>query len=172
MKPLIIMALAILFVTCSKKQDDGSLKTVLLQQLKNSHSKEEWFAPINVAVNGITAEQSNWKDSSDNHSIGQLVSHLVFWNERVLKSFQGNTPPDFKGDNATTFTQLNENEWNAATRKLDSIQTLFEQLVETGSHDQLKEWSSTIGNLGMHNAYHTGQIIYIRKRNGWWKPAR
>lgn len=26
--------------------------------------------------------------------------------------------------------------------------------------------------MGTHNAYHTGQIIYIRKQQGWWDEKK
>jgi hypothetical protein len=175
MKNLFVIAfLTVALAACTKPKAeegaaDGTLRKVLLEQLKNSHSHEEWFAPFVPALADVTAEQAAWTDSTENHSIGQLASHLAFWNGRVLQSFQGNTPPDFKDDNKTTFRQLNEQEWKAVTKQLDSIQTQLEQLVEKGTDAQLKEWSSTIANLAMHNAYHTGQILYIRKKNGWWK---
>lgn len=173
-KHFVLLVLTVALAACSKpKADEGAaddtLRKVLLQQLRNSHAHEEWFAPFVPALDGVTAEQAAWVDSTDNHSIGQLASHLAFWNGRILQSFQGNTPPEFKDDNKTTFRQLNEQEWTAVTQQLDSIQTEIEKLVENGTDAQLKEWSSTIANLSMHNAYHTGQILYIRKKNGWWK---
>jgi hypothetical protein len=174
-KHLVLLALIVALAACTKpKADEGvtandTLRKLLLQQLHNSHEHEEWFAPFVPALADVTAEQAAWTDSTENHSIGQLASHLAFWNGRVLQSLQGNNPPDFKEDNKTTFRQLNEQEWKAVTKQLDSIQTQLEQLVEKGTDAQLKEWSSTIANLSMHNAYHTGQILYIRKRNGWWK---
>ena len=36
----------------------------------------------------------------------------------------------------------------------------------------IKEWSSSVANISTHNAYHTGQIVYIRKRNGWWSASK
>lgn len=162
-------ALAMLLISCVKGNEEAYVRRDLIQQLKNSHSNEEWFVPIFPALNDVSAEQASWRDSSENHSIGQLVSHLAFWNERVLKSFQGATVPDFKGNNEITFKFLNEKEWAASKNRLDSIQRLMVQVVEDASSEQLKEWNITINNLCMHNAYHTGQIIYIRKKQGWWK---
>lgn len=151
--------------------DQPTVRSLLLEQLKNTHTDKDWFVPTHVAVQGLTAEQSNWKDSTDNHSIGELVSHLAFWNERVLIAFQGNTPPDFNDDNEITFRQFDAVQWEAAVRKLDSIQVKWEQVIETATDAQLREWSSSVANICSHNAYHTGQIVYIRKRNGWWNSG-
>lgn len=169
MKTILTIALGLTLLGCSKPSETADIKSILLEQLKNTHTNQEWFVPTNVAVKGLTAEQSNWKDSTDNHSIAELVSHLIFWNERVLLAYQKNTTPDFKENNEVTFKKFTGQDWELATKKLDSIQTTWEELVLKATDSQLNEWSSSIANICSHNAYHTGQIIYIRKRNGWWE---
>jgi len=158
-------------LSCSGEKHDAKMRESLLLQLRGSNSEENWFAPMHKAITGVTAEQAAWTDSSDNHSIGQLAAHLVFWNERALRSFAGNTPPDFQGSNDSTFTQLDAGEWSAMQLKLDSIQHEIERIVSDANDEQLEKWTPTINNLCMHNAYHTGQMVYIRKRNGWWKKS-
>ena len=169
MRIILAISIGLFVLNCHAQNENPSIRNLLLEQLKHTHNKEEWFAPINMALDGVTAEQSNWRDNSENHSIGQLVSHLIFWNERVLNSFEGNTLPDFNDDNNTTFKQFEGEQWPLAIRKLDSIQTEWEQKVIAATEEHLNEWSSNIANVCSHNAYHTGQIIYIRKRNGWWR---
>lgn len=168
MKTTMAIAFLTLLLSCSttKKQ---AVKSLLVQQLKNTHTNENWFVPTKIAVEGLTVEQSNLKNDRDNHSINELVSHLIFWNERVLIAFQGDTLPNFNDDNEVTFNAMNKENWIYAVKKLDSIQTKWEQLTVKASDKQLKEWSTQIANICAHNAYHTGQIVYIRKRNGWWK---
>ncbi|MEQ8419876.1 MAG: DinB family protein [Arenibacter algicola] len=171
MKIILTIGIGLFILNCHSQNDNASIRALLLEQLKNTHNKEDWFAPINVALDGVTAEQSNWRDNSENHSIGQLVSHLIFWNERVLNAFEGNTLPNFNDDNNITFIQYEGEQWALAIKKLDGIQTEWEKKVLSATDEQLKEWSSNIANVCSHNAYHTGQIIYIRKRNGWWRKT-
>ena len=114
------------------------------------------------------AEQSNWKDSTENHSIAELVSHLTFWNEAFLKDINGEDLSDFDMENELTFKIYSEKEWKSAVSKLDSIQTEFERITEKANEEQLSELAPDILTMTAHNAYHTGQIIYIRKRKGWW----
>ena len=168
-KIIATVVLGFLFFSCSTKEKAPTVKSLLVQQLKNTHTNSHWFAPTNIALADLTAEQSNWKDDLNNHSIGELVSHLIFWNERVLIAFQGDSLADFNDDNETTFRGFNTKDWPAAIIKLDSIQTKWEQLTEKATDSQLKEWSTEIANICAHTAYHTGQIVYIRKGNGWWK---
>ncbi len=169
MKTIAYIGLGILLASCSVTKQKPSLKSILIEQLKNTHTNEDWFTPLNKAISGLTAEQANWADSSENHSIGQLVTHLTFWNERVLMAFHNNTVPDFTGNNQETFTKFDKTHWEQSVHRLDSIQRQWEYAVEHATDEQLAKWSSSIANLCSHNAYHTGQIIYIRKRNGWWK---
>ncbi len=60
-----------------------TLKAVLLEQLRSTHNKAEWFVPANTAVAGLTPAQASWTDKSGNHSVGQLANHLVFWDART-----------------------------------------------------------------------------------------
>tara|TARA_R110002050_G_scaffold92566_1_gene193714 strand:+ start:232 stop:858 length:627 start_codon:yes stop_codon:yes gene_type:complete len=166
---LIILGICFLILSCSQKINDKSnVKALLVHQLKNTHTNQEWFVPTKTAIEGLTPEQSNWKDSTENHSIGELVSHLIFWNEINLKAFKGEKVSEFNEDNKETFMKNSAVDWEFAYRRLDSIQTEWERLTENATDEQIKEWSPEIANMASHTAYHTGQIIYIRKKNGWW----
>jgi hypothetical protein len=48
--------------------------------------------------------------------------------------------------------------------------TELEKVVEAADDKKLAEWASTIAHIGAHNAYHIGQIIYVRKEQGSWNP--
>jgi hypothetical protein len=145
-----------------------TLKSILLEQLRTTHSVKDWFVPANIAVEGLTAEQANWKDSSGNHSIAQLATHLIFWNQQSLAKFKGEKAAAFNGNNKETFSPVDKNTWDATVKQLDIVLTEWEKVVEAADEAKLKEWYSTIAHIGTHNAYHTGQIIYIRKMKGWW----
>jgi hypothetical protein len=49
---------------------------------------------------------------------------------------------------------------------------LIAQDIISEDEGMLNEWSSSIANMCSHNAYHTGQIVYIRKKNGWWQESK
>src|SRR5579862_5041422 len=153
------------------KEKPMTLKGVLLEQLKTTHNKEDWFVPGNIAVQGLTAEQANWKSRANSHSIGQLTYHLVFWNKQELAKFKGETPEKFSGNNDDTFNNFDSKQWDATVHAFDEIMTEWQQAVENADEKKLAEWASTIAHVGTHNAYHIGQIVYIRKEQGSWDPA-
>jgi hypothetical protein len=165
-------ALLISFSTCTsfaQQHAAVTLKSILLEQLKTTHNEKDWFVPVNIAVAGLTADQANWKDSSDNHSIAQLTTHLLFWNKQSLDKFKGIKPDAFNGNNKETFSKVDAKTWSAITAQLDSVLIEWETVVQAADEKKLQAFYSTIAHIGTHNAYHTGQIIYIRKMKGWWK---
>jgi len=156
-------------VSFAQQHSAVTLKSILLEQLKTTHNVKDWFVPVNIAVAGLTAEQANWKDSSDNHSIAQLTTHLLFWNKQSLDKFKGIKPDKFSGNNKETFSEVDAKTWNSITAQLDSLLTEWEKQVQAADEKKLQAFYSTIAHIGTHNAYHTGQIVYIRKMKGWWK---
>jgi uncharacterized damage-inducible protein DinB len=154
------------------KKAPTTLKGVLLEQLQTTHNQKEWFVPANVAVEGLTAEQANWTDGKGNHSAGQEVSHLVFWDKWALAKFKGEKPEQYSGNNDDTFNSFNSKQWASLVKQLDLVMTEWEQAVAAASDAKVAENASMIAHVGTHNAYHIGQIVYIRKEQGSWNPAQ
>lgn len=149
-----------------------TLETVLVNQLKTTHDKQDWFVPVNTALEGVSAEQATWKDGSGNHSIGQLANHLLFWNERQLMKFKGQNPPAFSGNNEETFNAFTKEQWNETVKKLNNVLTELEKIIANADDASLKSWAETIANISTHNAYHTGQIVFVRKLQGSWNAEK
>lgn len=153
------------------KKEPPTLKSILLEQLRSTHNKAEWFVPANTAVDGLTAEQAAWTDGK-NHSVGQLAYHLVFWDKESLAKFKGEPPVKFSGKNDDTFNNYDPKKWNETVKELDQVLTDWEKAVESADDAKLKDWYSTIAHLGTHNAYHIGEIVMVRKEQGSWNPEK
>lgn len=161
----------LLFLAVCQIAFGQELRSVLLQQLKSTHNNKDWFVPANIAVEGLTAEQASWKDGG-NHSVGQLAYHLVFWNERQLANFKGEKQADFSGNNEETFDAFDKKTWNDVVKRLDAVMVGLEKVISEAPEAKLKEWAPTIANISTHNAYHTGQIISVRKAQKSWDPNK
>jgi uncharacterized damage-inducible protein DinB len=175
MKKLLLtmfLAAATLSAQTAKPQPPSTLKGVLLEQLRTTHNVKDWFVPANTAVEGLTAEQAKWSDGKGNHSVGQLTYHLVFWNKSELAKFKGEKPPAFSGNNDETFNNFNAEQWSALVRDLDQVMTDWEKAVEAADDKKIAESASLIAHVGAHNAYHIGQIIFVRKEQGSWDPEK
>jgi len=128
-----------------------TLKSILLEQLRTTHSDKDWFVPANIAVAGLTAEQASWTDGKGNHSVGQLANHLIFWNRQVLAKFKGETPAKFSGNNDETFNNFDSKKWNATVQQLDEVMTEWEKAVEAADDKKIQASASTIAHVGAHH---------------------
>ena len=148
----------------------STLREVLLSKLRSTHTNAEWFVPANTAVKGLTAEQANWTDGKGNHSVGQLAYHLVFWNRRNLAKLKGESLEKFSGNNDETFARFDSKTWSETVKQLDEVMKELEEWVESVDEAKLKESAQVITHISTHNAYHVGQIIYVRREQGSWDP--
>jgi uncharacterized damage-inducible protein DinB len=149
-----------------------TLKSILLEQLRTTHNQKDWFVPASIALEGLTPEQASWKDETGNHSIGQLAAHLVFWNRQQLAKLEGKPSPPPPGNNDETFNSFDAAKWSATVQQLDEVLTGLERAVEAADEATLQKSASNIAHIGTHNAYHIGQIVYIRRLRGAWDPDK
>jgi hypothetical protein len=149
-----------------------TLKSILLEQLRTTHNEKDWFVPANIAIEGITPDQAKWTDGSGNHSIGQLTVHLIFWNSQQLAKMKGVPGPKFSGNNDETFNSFDAANWAAAVKQLDAVLSDLEKTVEAFDDAQMNKWATNVAHIAAHNAYHTGQIVYIRKLQGSWNAEK
>lgn len=171
-KPLLaafLMSASLLPAQTPKPQ---TFRENLLETLRTTHNQKDWFVPVMIALDGVTAEQANWTDKSGNHSVGQLAYHLLFWNKSQLDRLQGRKPAAFNGDNNETFTKFDPKQWKSTVEELDHVLTELEKVVESADEDRLKRIASSVSHIGTHNAYHTGQIINVRRLQGSWDPEK
>ncbi len=178
MKRAIVLVFSTLAVTfcapCNAQNDQkpATLRSLLLHELHTTHNQADWFVPISTAVEGLTAEQAAWQPPAGGHSAGQLTYHLLFWNRRNLARLEGEKLESFGGNNDETFVKFDDKQWADTVKQLDQVMTDLEKLVETADDQQLAKWAPTIGNICTHNAYHVGQIVYVRKLQGSWNPEK
>jgi uncharacterized damage-inducible protein DinB len=172
MKKLLIVCMLVNTATIYAQEKTPTLKSILLAQLHSTHDVKDWFVPVNVAIDGITAEQAKWTDGKGNHSIGQLTNHLIFWNLQQLDKFKNLPQAAFDGNNDETFNSFNAANWKATVARIDSVLTAWEKEIEKADDAKLQLWYNTIAHITTHNAYHIGQIVYVRKLQGSWDPDK
>jgi uncharacterized damage-inducible protein DinB len=177
MKTLIALMVACLTLGAyaqdqAQAKKPATLKGLLLEELKSTHNAKDWFVDGNTAIAGLTAEQANWKDGSGTHSVGQLAYHLVFWNLQELAKFKGETPEKYSGKNDDTFNNFDSKQWTNIVKQFDQVMTDWEKAVESADDKKIGEQASEISHIAAHNAYHIGQIVFVRKLQGSWDPEK
>ena len=152
-------------------------KELLLNQFDACYDTENWFVPLTKAVDGLTMEQAQWNNGSSNHSILQLVHHLIFWNERYLLRFKELPLPPVKESDIDPTFEMELNGWDSTLKKLNEVFSGLRDVFKNATEEKLQSspfkdsndpWYSVIANINIHNSYHIGQIVYIRKLQGSW----
>jgi DinB superfamily len=167
-KSLIAIILGVgLSAAAQQPKTAPTLKTVLLQELRETHNQKNWFVSEKEAVAGLTAEQAAWSDGK-NHSVGQLVQHLNFWNSANLARLKHQPAPKVT-DNDTTFA-FDSTQWDSAQKEFDRLMGELEQFVESADEATLAKISPTVARIAQHNAYHIGEMVTSRKKQGTWNP--
>ena len=169
---LAMITLTLIFMGHKSEVAGASLKQTLLDQLKSTHTRKDWFVTTAVATEGLTPAQALWTDKSGNHSVAQLTYHLYFWNKRQAETFKGIKSAEFSGDNEETFTGFDKMSWPTLVANLDKVLTELETIVAGATDAQLEKWAPTLANINTHNAYHTGQMVYVRKLQGVWDAEK
>lgn len=156
------------------------MKEVLLYQLESIWSKPDWFVTLKTALEGLTEQQASVKTNRSNNSIWEILNHLIYWNELYLERFKTETFKFEKITNDQTFENRNDLTWPQSVTKIRKIFLGWEMAIQSAPDDKLNKmlsaksltWSNMIMNLITHTAYHTGQIITIRKEQQNWDPAK
>ena len=183
MRKLLLPAALLLAPLCLAQQQPRpmDLRAVLLAQLHSTHDKAEWFVPFDTAVAGLTPDQVRWVPRAGGpgqmHSVAQLVAHLVYWNENSLAKLRGEKPAAYSGNNEDTFVGYDVNkitpaEWTALIARFDRDMAGMENWVQSASDADLAKGANMVAHVGTHNAYHLGEIVYVRKLQGSWNPDK
>lgn len=169
----VLLLAAPLALAQSQKKPPTDLRGILLESLRTTHDSEDWFVPASVAVDGLTADQAKWKPAGkDGHSVGQLAYHIWYWDSRALNDFKGVKNAPFDGNNNETFDNFSAAQWDDLVKRLNQTLADWETAVEQADDATLQKNASLVEHVATHNAYHIGQILYVRKLEGAWNPDK
>ena len=112
--------------------------------------------------------------SPADHSVGMLAIHLLFWNSEQLAKFKGEKPAHPSPPKTPNLQQIRRHQLaRHRYAKLDAVLTDNRtRRRKCQRRPDRQHGPPTIAHIGTHNAYHTGQIIYVRKLQGSWDPNK
>ncbi|PFQ41834.1 hypothetical protein COK05_25245 [Bacillus cereus] len=151
---------------------------VLLNVLDSTFDKESWYAPFKHAIEGLTAEQAMWKPSGEGtKTIWENVNHLIYYKERLAADLEGREWTHNLDGNDTFYLtgQSNDDmEWEKVVERSKNAQCNVRQALSAISERGLEQNSleGKLLDIMLHDAYHTGQIIQLRKMQGSWPSNR
>lgn len=137
---------------------------------------EAWHGrALKPLLKGVTAEQASAVSRPGEHSILQLVLHIAYWEEIVLRRFNGevvdaplNTREDWPAPR-----KLSNAEWQAALIRLEKAHARMQEAIAGASHEKLQQMVperdhdhyTLLHGIIHHCVYHSGQIAAVKK--GW-----
>ncbi|SEF68589.1 DinB family protein [Paenibacillus sp. UNC499MF] len=150
---------------------------------ENAYGTEDWYAPLKNAVSGVSAEQASWRPQGEaGNTIWETVNHLVYYKQRLLELLLGEEQNHSARNNDDTFktpdTHGSEEAWQRTLRELDDVHTRIGGLLDTKSDPDMDALyrdhpvGFRIGSIIQHDAFHTGEIVLIRKLQGSWPATR
>lgn len=147
-----------------------------------SFYEEKWYPPISEALKNLTAEQACWQpEGAASNTIWENVNHLLIFKERLLSRIHEDDTFVAPQNNDDTFSQGGPNDddaWQQTVKRtlqvhdaLQSSLTSFQEAELDQPKPSLPIWQQYM-NILLHDAYHTGQIIQLRKLQGSWPTHR
>ncbi|HKR29386.1 MAG TPA: DinB family protein [Terriglobales bacterium] len=141
---------------------------------EGDNNGEAWHGlALKPLLKSVTAEQAARVPSTGAHSILQLVLHIAYWEEVVLRRLQGevvdaalNTLDDWPSNR-----KLTSAEWQAALSRLEKSHLALRQAIESVTDDKLKQMVpkrdhdnyTLLHGIIHHCVYHGGQIALVKK---------
>jgi uncharacterized damage-inducible protein DinB len=154
----------------------GILETALDRALSGKGAHVE----VVNAFEGLDWKLAGVRPAGAEHSIFQLLNHILFWQEWVVKWLDGDDPliPEhasgsWPGEAAPSSSE----DWERAIlrhqRLVEALENrsrepdLFRKRISAGAEKSRLEMLVTIAS---HDSYHVGQAVLLRQMLGAWPP--
>jgi uncharacterized damage-inducible protein DinB len=131
--------------------------------------------PLFAVLDGIPAEQLNWKPAPESRSIGDICRHLIRVDAWYLKRL--GVPPVVGDAKPVTAQEISENMRHIHRQIAEVVSScgrdedLFLERVSLDGKDKEK-LGATVLHMAQHYLYHLAQIIYLRRAQdrSWQSP--
>jgi uncharacterized damage-inducible protein DinB len=154
-------------------------KSIIRQCWATAYDQEGWYPPLKDALAGLSAEEALHKTSPQAHSVRELVNHILYYKDRFLHRLEGKDDKPVYDTNDETFTEVPADyageSWDAQLGRLDAVHRKIGEHIATLEESDLDKPApvepigAQVLDLAFHDAYHTGQIVLLRKLGGKWR---
>jgi len=149
---------------------------ILEKTVGHALSGEGAHAGSRNVFEGLDWKLAGTKPAGAPHSLFQLLQHLTYWQDWVVKWLDGKTPPIPKhaaGSWSKAAGPASKEEWDGAVKSflkgLDALESGArggDLLKERGKKSRLEMLQA----IASHNSYHLGQAVLLRQMLGAWPP--
>ena len=97
-----------------------------------------------------------------------VVAFVLFLAVRSLNRLKQQPAPKV-GNNDETF-DFDPKQWETTLKEFDRIMGELEQFVQSADDATLAKIAPNMARIAQHNAYHIGEMVTSRKKQGSWNP--
>jgi uncharacterized damage-inducible protein DinB len=148
---------------------------ILKKTFKRALSGKDAHVKVLNAVEGLDWRIAGKRLDACPHSIYQLVNHIVYWQEWMVKWLDGENPAAPKhaaGSWPGGVEPANPEGWEEARRRLGkALGALSRRCGEDllSKHGR-KSRIEMLQAIAQHTSYHVGQVVLLRQLMGAWPP--
>lgn len=146
-------------------------RDLFLKMWSDAWTEGNWSAAWSKAVAGLAPGQAAWRAPNapgvagePRKSIWQIVEHMIFWREVVLRRADGEEAPlpgERETRNFPEITDLSPGAWADTVRRFEETHRAIGDAVR----DRFERAAPAMWLLP-HDSYHVGQICFVRAMLG------
>jgi uncharacterized damage-inducible protein DinB len=147
---------------------------LIAEQLREVYSGDPWFGKSTRALLGELDEKIVNQKPAGQHSILELLWHMITWKEFVLSRLRPDDEKDLAYFETNDWRELDHNDPGLWQRGLDQFHQLQQELVEAIQQQKDKilaqkvpgrnyDYRKLLNGAPQHDIYHLGQIAYVKK---------
>ncbi|MFL5559856.1 MAG: DinB family protein [Gemmatimonadaceae bacterium] len=137
------------------------------------------FVDARRVLDALDWQLAGRKPAGAEHSIRRIAAHVVFWQDLYLERLAGAERPSPPHDAAGWpggDAPRDEREWKAlVARFADGLSRAMAAIDAAPLGLTLPRWGGRtrfagLNGIALHNAYHLGQVVVLRRMLGAWPP--
>lgn len=148
--------------------------TLLIHQLNETFEGDPWFGrSVNAILNEVT-EDIAFEKPAGQHSIVELVWHMITWKEFTINCLQPEQEKSLKDFEENDWRVLDHSDKSLFKNGIKKFQEAHKKLLEILNlqQDSLLEknvpgrnynFRKLLYGIVQHDIYHLGQVAYIKK---------
>lgn len=146
----------------------------IIRNLDNVNKGQPWFGrPVYSLLDEVDPSLVYNKPGNTNHSLIELLYHLVTWADFTLKRIEGDKEQDLAVFEKSDWREIDPkvHTWKKGMKQYKDIHEKIISLLSKKEDTFLKEivdyrnynFRFLLNGLIQHNIYHAGQIAYVSK---------
>jgi len=134
-----------------------------------------WYAPLQDLLAAVSAEEAIRRPSQGGHTIYELLHHLMYSAEEATRRLRG-LPEQWDESRSWVETpaSLTAEAWSELIERYAEVRRTFRETAVSlgdeafllGANPERPAPYDLVQNLLHHEAFHAGQIAYIRRLHG------